>query len=94
MEMLLDLPRNERHRRVAECRASCVPLIQPQRTVQGTSKNPVLAPLGISGITSSETDTAMGGLRHSFYLCLTYMELLYLFVMCFMYLFKSLMTLK
>lgn len=26
----------------------------------------VLAPLGISGIASSEKDTAMGGLRHSF----------------------------
>lgn len=92
--MLLDLRRNERHKRVAECRASCVPHIQPQRTVQGTSKSPVQAPLGISGITSSEKDTAMGGLRHSFSLCLTYVELLYLFVMFFTYLFKSLMTFK
>lgn len=53
----------------------------------------VLAPLGISGIASSEKDTAMGGLRHSFR-CAWLARSFYIYVMFFTYLFKSLMAFK
>lgn len=66
VEVVLDLHRNERHKHAAECQSSCVSQVQPQRTVQGTVRSPVLVPLGISDINSSEKDAAMGGLRHSF----------------------------